>query len=105
MRSSSAQFTPRDDRQQLAVELLPALRGRLCAKNKLIAHYSDLPEVLRFVNSRDAAALARLGTSCPDHFIRTKVRPLFVPWQPAASVQGLREQIEAALKNYRKEYA
>ena len=49
--------------------------------------------------------MAHLGTSCPDHFIRTKVRPLFVPWQPGASVQGLREQIDSALKNYRKEYA
>ena len=49
--------------------------------------------------------MAHLGTSCPDHFIRTKVRPLFVPWQPDASLQGLREQIDSALKNYRKEYA
>jgi NAD(P)-dependent dehydrogenase (short-subunit alcohol dehydrogenase family) len=52
-----------------------------------------------------AAQLAHLGTSCPDHFIRTKVRPLFVSWQPGATVEGLREQIDSALKNYRKEYA
>ena len=72
---------------------------------RLIGHFSDLAEVLRFVNSAEAEQLAHLGTSCPDHFVRTKVRPLFVPWQPVASVQGLREQIDSALKNYRKEYA
>jgi len=98
------QFTPRDDRQLLAVELLPALRGRLSAKKKLIAHYSDLPEVLRFVNSRDAAALARLGTSCPDHFIRTKIRPLLIPWQPGGDVPALFAALDESLTAYRKDY-
>jgi rhamnose utilization protein RhaD (predicted bifunctional aldolase and dehydrogenase)/NAD(P)-dependent dehydrogenase (short-subunit alcohol dehydrogenase family) len=94
-----------DDRRDLALDIFPFLRGRVSGARRLIGNLSDLPEVLRFVNSADAQALAHLGTSCPDHFIRTKVRPLFVPWQPAGNVQGLREQIESALKNYRKEYA
>jgi rhamnose utilization protein RhaD (predicted bifunctional aldolase and dehydrogenase)/NAD(P)-dependent dehydrogenase (short-subunit alcohol dehydrogenase family) len=94
-----------DNRRDLALDIFPFLRGRVSGARRLIGNFSDLPEVLRFVNSADAQALAHLGTSCPDHFIRTKVRPLFVPWQPAASVQGLRELIDSALKNYRKEYA
>ena len=54
--------------------------GAFRDKQRLIGHFNDLPEVLRFVNSADAEKLAHLGTSCPDHFIRTKIRPLFVPW-------------------------
>ncbi len=99
-----AQFAPRGDRQQLAVELLPALRGRLSAKKKLIAHYSDLPEVLRFVNSRDAASLARLGTSCPDHFIRTKIRPLLISWHPGGDGPSLFAAMDESLAAYRRDY-
>jgi len=100
-----ARYQALDNRHDLALDIFPFLRGRVSGARRLIGNFSDLPEVLRFVNSADAEQLAHLGTSCPDHFIRTKVRPLFVPWQPAESVQGLREQIDSALKNYRKEYA
>jgi rhamnose utilization protein RhaD (predicted bifunctional aldolase and dehydrogenase)/NAD(P)-dependent dehydrogenase (short-subunit alcohol dehydrogenase family) len=100
-----ARYQSLDNRRDLALDIFPFLRGRVSGARRLIGNFNDLPEVLRFVNSADAQALAHLGTSCPDHFIRTKVRPLFVPWQPAESVQGVREQIESALKNYRKEYA
>src|SRR6202045_359332 len=98
-------YQPLDNRRDLALDIFPFLRGRVSGTRRLIGNFSDLPEVLRFVNSAEAEQLAHLGTSCPDHFIRTKVRPLFVPWQPVESVHGLREQIESALKNYRKEYA
>ena len=94
-----------ENRRDLALDIFPFLRGRVSSARRLVGNFSDLPEVLRFVNSREAEHLAHLGTSCPDHFIRTKVRPLFVPWQPGASVQDLREPIDAALQNYRKEYA
>jgi rhamnose utilization protein RhaD (predicted bifunctional aldolase and dehydrogenase)/NAD(P)-dependent dehydrogenase (short-subunit alcohol dehydrogenase family) len=98
-------YQPLDNRRDLALDIFPFLRGRVSGTRRLIGNFSDLPEVLRFVNSGEAEQLAHLGTSCPDHFIRTKVRPLFVPWQPVASAQGLRQQIESALTNYRKEYA
>ncbi len=89
----------------LANEIFPLVRGRVSAGQRLIGHFNSLPEVLRFVNSADAEKLAFLGTSCPDHFIRTKIRPLFVPWTPNINLLGLREAIDAALKNYREEYA
>jgi rhamnose utilization protein RhaD (predicted bifunctional aldolase and dehydrogenase)/NAD(P)-dependent dehydrogenase (short-subunit alcohol dehydrogenase family) len=98
-------YQPLDNRRDLALDIFPFLRGRVSGTRRLIGNFSDLPDVLRLVNSAEAEQLAHLGTSCPDHFIRTKVRPLFVPWQPVESVHGLREQIESALKNYRKEYA
>ncbi|HTV17643.1 MAG TPA: bifunctional rhamnulose-1-phosphate aldolase/short-chain dehydrogenase [Polyangiaceae bacterium] len=92
------------DRRSLAVDVLPFVRGRVSAKNRQIAHHADAPEVLRFVGSRDAEALARLGTSCPDHFIRTKIRPLYVNWDPSQPVAELRPRFEAALASYREEY-
>jgi len=89
----------------LAQEIFPFVRGRVSAKQRLIGCFSALSEVLRFVNSADARELAHLGTSCPDHFIRTKIRPLFVPWDAQANLSGLREAIDRALKQYREEYA
>lgn len=88
-----------------AQEIFPFLRGRVCGKQRLIGSFSALSEVLRFVNSADAPNFAHLGTSCPDHFIRTKIRPLFAPWNPQANLSGLREAIDVALKRYRDEYA
>src|SRR5262245_39360694 len=92
------------DRRALATEIVPFVRGRVSAQKRQIAHFSDSAEVLRFVGSRDAEALARLGTSCPDHFIRTKIRPLYVGWEPGAPRTELRPRFEAALSKYREEY-
>jgi rhamnose utilization protein RhaD (predicted bifunctional aldolase and dehydrogenase)/NAD(P)-dependent dehydrogenase (short-subunit alcohol dehydrogenase family) len=89
----------------LAQEIFPFVRGRVSAKQRLIGYFSALSEVLRFVNSADARELAHLGTSCPDHFIRTKIRPLYVLWNPQANLAGLREAIDRALQQYREEYA
>ena len=89
----------------LAQDIIPVIRGRVSAEQRLIGAFSAQPEILRFVNSVDADALAHLGTSCPDHFIRTKIRPLFVKWIPNASLSGFREALDRALKTYREEYA
>ncbi len=99
------QFKAREDRAQLSLELLPYLRGQVSNNRRVIASYSDLPEVLKFVNSRDGDALAYLGTSCPDHFIRTKIRPLYVKWDPSGDLASLKTAISEGLKTYRKEYA
>jgi rhamnose utilization protein RhaD (predicted bifunctional aldolase and dehydrogenase)/NAD(P)-dependent dehydrogenase (short-subunit alcohol dehydrogenase family) len=97
---------PLERHRSLAHEIFPFVRGRVSAKQRrLIGNFSDLPEVLRFVNSADAQRLAHLGTSCPDHFIRTKIRPLFVPWNPQSNLSGLREAFHGALQQYREEYA
>jgi rhamnose utilization protein RhaD (predicted bifunctional aldolase and dehydrogenase)/NAD(P)-dependent dehydrogenase (short-subunit alcohol dehydrogenase family) len=91
--------------RELALDIFPFLRGRVSTGRRLIGNFSDLPEVQRFVNARDAKDLAHLGTSCPDHFIRTKVRPMFVSWQPKNGADGLKQQIESTLAVYQKEYA
>lgn len=94
----------RASRNELAVQIAPYLRGRVSAQNRWIASFSDAPDVLQFINSRHAQELAFLGTSCPDHFIRTKIRPLFVPWAADAGVDALKKQIDASLAEYREQY-
>ena len=95
----------RDDRKQIAAKLMPHLRGAVSRQQRLIGTYTDSPQVLEFVNSAQAQQLAHLGTSCPDHFIRTKIRPMFVDWNPADDPSQLPELIDSALETYRAEYA
>jgi rhamnose utilization protein RhaD (predicted bifunctional aldolase and dehydrogenase)/NAD(P)-dependent dehydrogenase (short-subunit alcohol dehydrogenase family) len=99
------QFETLSDRREVAIDIFPYIRGRVSAQKRLIGTFSDLPEVLRFVNSHDAERLAYLGTSCPDHFIRTKIRPFYVAWNPENDRTTLRKQIEQGLIKYREEYA
>jgi rhamnose utilization protein RhaD (predicted bifunctional aldolase and dehydrogenase)/NAD(P)-dependent dehydrogenase (short-subunit alcohol dehydrogenase family) len=94
----------REDRRQIAIDILPFLRGQLSSLHRSIANFSDTEDVLGFVNSSNAKELAFLGTSCPDHFIRTKIRPMFVPWNENADISALKWQIAESLKAYRKDY-
>ena len=94
----------RPNRQDLALDLLPHLRGAVSQQKRLIGTWTDAEDVLRFVNSVDAEALANLGTSCPDHFIRTKIRPLFVPANPEDDAATLRAKAKEALAGYRRDY-
>ncbi|CAG0986694.1 Glucose 1-dehydrogenase [Phycisphaerales bacterium] len=98
-----------DERRRVLVGVLPWLRGSLTAGGawaRQIATVQDDEATLRFVNSRDAARLAELGTSCPDHFLRTKIKPMFVEWSPApGDVEGLRAGITAGISKYREDYA
>jgi rhamnulose-1-phosphate aldolase/alcohol dehydrogenase len=93
-------------REAMLADLLPWLRGRVSARARFFGTVEHRPEILRFVNSADAPRLAELGTSCPDHFLRTKIKPLYVPWDPAAgSLDSLKKAIDAGLDQYRKDYA
>jgi len=94
----------RDDRRKLAIAIAPFLRGRVSSQKRYIASFSDSKDVLQFVTSAHAKELAFLGTSCPDHFIRTKIRPLFVPWAADADVSTLKKQIVASLSEYAEQY-
>jgi len=94
----------RQDRRHLAVRIAPYLRGRISAQKRYIANFADSPDVLEFVNSAHARELAFLGTSCPDHFIRTKIRPLFIPWAADEGLEALRQQIDRSLAEYRIQY-
>lgn len=89
------------DRDKISVELLPILRGLV---GKVIGHFDGGETVLRFVNSARAKALAWQGTSCPDHFVRTKVRPLFVEWD-GVDVTSLIKGLKANFEAYKADYA
>ena len=95
---------PRENRKRLAIQIAPYLRGRVSIQNRWISSFNDAPDVLQFVNSADAKELAFLGTSCPDHFIRTKIRPLFIPWPEGGDVAALKRQIQISLDEYRQQY-
>lgn len=70
-------------RRIVAAKLMPRIRGLISEKSHKLGHFDDSPAVLEFVNSRDLRPLAALGTSCPDHFLRTKIRPLVIEFDPA----------------------
>ena len=72
---------PAPERHNRAAQLAPILRGRCSSAQKMVGHFSDPPAVLAFINSNDLAKLAPLGTSCPDHFLRTKIYPLVLDEQ------------------------
>ena len=95
---------PHPDRANIALSIMPFLRGVVSRKQRWTGSFSDLPQVLQFVNSSQAQKLAHLGTSCPDHFIRTKIRPMFIHWNPSSDPSQLKELIETALETYHAEY-
>lgn len=85
--------------------ILPWLRGQVGKDKRTIGTIQDDAKILRFVNSNDAQRLAELGTSCPDHFLRTKIKPLYVAWNPQAEdVTVLKFKLTAGLTQYRKDY-
>jgi len=96
---------PRADRRDIAAKLLPAIRKRISASERKIGHFTDAAAVLEFVNSRDLKALAALGTSCPDHFLRTKIRPLVAPFDPAAgNLDAVLASLDQNIADYRADY-
>lgn len=95
-----------DARDELLVELLPWLRGQVSQQRKFVGTVQNDDKILRFVNSNDAERLAELGTSCPDHFLRTKIKPLYVAWDPQSEdLASLKDKLSAGLEQYRKDYA
>ncbi len=92
-------------RKELAMGIAPFLRGRISAQQRYISSFSDTADVLEFASSVHAEELAFLGTSCPDHFIRTKIRPMFVPWDAGEDLDALKNHIDCSLAEYRKQYS
>jgi rhamnulose-1-phosphate aldolase/alcohol dehydrogenase len=96
-----------DDRKKQAVALAPILRGFCSSKTKMIGHFTDDTRVLEFTNSHDLGRLAPLGTSCPDHFLRTKISPLVLELEAGedlSDVAALKERLAPAFEAYRKMY-
>ncbi len=100
------QSLPDAERESLLIKLLPTLRGLVSQQNRFIGTVHVTDSVLEFVNSHDAERLSEIGTSCPDHFLRTKIKPLFVDWNPQSEdYAALLTKLEAGIAQYRIDYA
>jgi len=94
-----------EERKRVAATVMPAIRGLISAQHSKIGHFDDSEAVLQFVNSDALTRLAALGTSCPDHFLRTKIRPLVLPFEPPHENEAaLLERLPAAIEAYRSDY-
>jgi len=105
---AKCQSLKKEDRVKKASLLAPILRGLCSSQNRMVGHFTDEDRVLEFVNSNDLEKLAAMGTSCPDHFLRTKISPLVLSGQSGAEIsdpQNLKGKILPQFETYRKMYA
>ena len=101
------QSLPEADRKKQAAAIAPILRGFTSSQRSMIGHFTDDARVLEFINSNDLERLAPLGTSCPDHFLRTKISPLVLDLKPGedlSDVEAIKERLAPAFEAYRKMY-
>jgi len=103
------QNLPADARRATAARLMPAIRGMVSGQQHMVGHFDDSAAVLEFVNAKDMERLAALGTSCPDHFLRTKICPLVVAFDPAkpdvdTTLAGLADAVATYRDGYRAYY-
>ena len=93
-------------RRTVVAQLMPVIRGKSSAVQRQIGHFNDAPQILEFVNSHQLNELAALGTSCPDHFLRTKIKPIVLDYEPKRdNLAQLIEGLEQQLSDYRADYA
>lgn len=97
------------EREKVVAQILPTLRGLVSSNRRVIAHHADTDDALAFAGSKWCPELSVLGTGCPDHFLRTRVCPMFVPWNPAKEdsqilKRRIREQAIAYRADYKKYY-
>jgi rhamnulose-1-phosphate aldolase/alcohol dehydrogenase len=97
---------PAAERRAIAARLMPAIRGMISGLERKVGHFDDQSAVLEFLGSKELEKLAALGTSCPDHFLRTKIRPLVVDFDPASpDLDKTLAGLSGAIEDYRKDYA
>ncbi|UXS03639.1 bifunctional rhamnulose-1-phosphate aldolase/short-chain dehydrogenase [Agrobacterium tumefaciens] len=102
---SVAKSLPAEERRAIAARLMPEIRGRIGREERKLADFDDQDAVLEFVNSKDLKPLGALGTSCPDHFLRTKIRPLILDLDTSKpDVDALVAGLDKALDEYRADY-
>jgi rhamnose utilization protein RhaD (predicted bifunctional aldolase and dehydrogenase)/NAD(P)-dependent dehydrogenase (short-subunit alcohol dehydrogenase family) len=94
------------DRDAAVADVFPYLRGVVSSNRRVIGHVDGSADALAFANSTWAEELCGLGTSCPDHFLRTRISPMFIPWDPAtADTAAIRSRIAERIGRYREDYA
>jgi rhamnulose-1-phosphate aldolase/alcohol dehydrogenase len=92
------------EREAIALEVLPVIRGAVSKQRGAILLYDDSPEVLDYVGSERTSEVSQQGAACPDHLVHVKRQPLFVDWQPSEGVDALKEKIVAQIGEYGQRY-
>ncbi|WP_210151012.1 bifunctional aldolase/short-chain dehydrogenase [Chryseobacterium scophthalmum] len=98
---------PADERKNKAAQLMPLLRGLASSENRMVGHFTDSDVVLEYINSNDLERLAPLGTSCPDHFLRTKIQPLVLTLdknEDLSDSEAILDKLNPLFEQYRQEY-
>jgi len=98
---------PAEERKNKAAQLMPLLRGLASSENRMVGHFTDSDVVLEYINSNDLERLAPLGTSCPDHFLRTKIQPLVLTLdknEDLSDSKAILEKLNPLFEQYRQEY-
>lgn len=98
---------PADERKEKATQIMPLLRGLASSENRMVGHFTDSDVVLEYINSNDLERLAPLGTSCPDHFLRTKIQPLVLTLdknEDLTDSKAILEKLNPLFEQYRQEY-
>jgi len=98
-----------EQRKKVASKLMPTIRGKITNEQYKLGHFNDSPEILEFVNSYKLEELAKLGTSCPDHFLRTKIAPLVLNFDPneknlSLAITNCEASLDEQLQSYRENY-
>jgi rhamnulose-1-phosphate aldolase/alcohol dehydrogenase len=99
---------PKEERLEKATQIMPLLRGLCSSENRMIGHFSDTDVVMEYINSNDLERLAPMGTSCPDHFLRTKIQPLVLTLdknEDLSDANAVLHKLTPAFEQYRQEYA
>jgi rhamnulose-1-phosphate aldolase/alcohol dehydrogenase len=93
------------ERKDILAQVLPIIRGAVSDEKKMILTADDAADVLKFVNSKDAPALSQVGAACPDHLVHTKMKPLYVEWNPQSKdVSALADALKSGIAAYKEEY-
>ncbi len=93
------------ERNTILAEVLPIIRGGVSDEKKMILSFDGAPDVLQFVNSKDAAVLSQVGAACPDHLVHTKMKPLFIKWDAnTKDLDALKSALVQGIADYKEEY-
>ncbi|MCY9139098.1 bifunctional aldolase/short-chain dehydrogenase [Peribacillus frigoritolerans] len=96
---------PEAERKKALASIMPVIRGAVGEEKKMLITFDDADDVLQFLNSKNAAALSQVGAACPDHLVHTKMKPLFINWDPQNErTESLVEKVKAGIQQYKEEY-
>ncbi|MED3786013.1 bifunctional aldolase/short-chain dehydrogenase [Peribacillus frigoritolerans] len=96
---------PEAERKKVLASIMPVIRGAVGEEKKMLLTFDDADDVLQYLNSKNAAALSQVGAACPDHLVHTKMKPLFINWDPQNERnESLVEKVKTGIQQYKEEY-